>query len=333
MNQEAPRIPDRSVSTGWSSPALRQTLSGLLLLCLSATPLFAAGRVANPVVGLSKMVRFVLGGAEQHMPYEEIDGWVVVGGDMILGRVDEMEPPRAGGHGIHLVAAEVNGWPGAVIPYVLTDEYLALHSRKKFEAAVKQLHKQTNLRLVERTDQASYIKIRTSWLSGGCMSELGYKGRVQSVNLGKGCGSKSTHMHEILHAFGLPHEHQRHDRDEYIIVHEDRIKPGKEGNFTKMSAKQFLNPYPYDYESIMHYGARAFSKNGQKTMEVRSPPAKQGQQIGLRSGLSKGDLRLIEFRVQSQLFLEGKIDGVSSVPTKVSADADALPSSEFFGTY
>lgn len=43
---------------------------------------------------------------------------------------------------------------------------------------------------------------------------------------------------------------------------------------------------PYDYGSVMHYSATAFSKNGRATIE----PKKKGTEIGQRIGFSENDL-------------------------------------------
>jgi hypothetical protein len=46
---------------------------------------------------------------------------------------------------------------------------------------------------------------------------------------------------------------------------------------------------PYDYGSIMHYPATAFSRNGQPTIV-----AKNGAPIGQREGLSAGDIAAMQ---------------------------------------
>ena len=62
--------------------------------------------------------------------------------------------------------------------------------------------------------------------------------------------------HELGHALGLFHEHQRPDRDEYISVVRENIKTGQESNFSPVSPTfiDYLG-VPYDLTSDMHYRA------------------------------------------------------------------------------
>ena len=49
------------------------------------------------------------------------------------------------------------------------------------------------------------------------------------------------------------------NQDSYVIIHEENVKEGKMKNF---KLRQFYKPSsPYDYYSIMHYGAYFFSKD------------------------------------------------------------------------
>lgn len=58
-----------------------------------------------------------------------------------------------------------------------------------------------------------------------------------------------------------------HDRDEYVQIKWENIQEGTENNFNKYSAAQVSHfEEKYDYSSVMHYSAKAFSKNGEPTI-------------------------------------------------------------------
>ena len=60
-----------------------------------------------------------------------------------------------------------------------------------------------------------------------CWSHVGKQSGTQLLSLGDGCEFKGTVIHEIMHALGWYHEHTRLDRDKFIKIHWDKIKPGK----------------------------------------------------------------------------------------------------------
>ncbi|MBX3230583.1 MAG: hypothetical protein KIT84_00085 [Labilithrix sp.] len=99
------------------------------------------------------------------------------------------------------------------------------------------------------------------------------------------CPTGAT-IHEIGHAMGLFHEQTRHDRDEWVKIMWENIQPENRFNFEKHSLVVGADIGPYDFQSIMHYGPRAFSSNGKDTIV-----ALDGTQfVEQRQGLSDGDL-------------------------------------------
>lgn len=58
----------------------------------------------------------------------------------------------------------------------------------------------------------------------------------------------------------------RADRDKFVHIIWENIQRGRERNFEKKRDSKSDNYGPYDYESIMHYDNRAFSRNGHDTI-------------------------------------------------------------------
>lgn len=105
-------------------------------------------------------------------------------------------------------------------------------------------------------------------------------------------------MHEFIHAIGFQHMQSTYDRDDYVIILPENIQEGTASNFDKYD-KDRINDFgiEYDYNSVMHYGPFAFSKNGEPTIISKDPYAKIGQRIGL----SRKDIEKINRMYQCPL--------------------------------
>lgn len=93
-------------------------------------------------------------------------------------------------------------------------------------------------------------------------------------------------MHELGHALGFHHEHERPDRDQYVEIHNENIQEKYQIRFIRTDPNQVLTLGSYDYGSVMHYSLTAFSKNGLKTM---TPKFNYTGKIGQRKRLSRMD--------------------------------------------
>jgi hypothetical protein len=96
-------------------------------------------------------------------------------------------------------------------------------------------------------------------------------------------------LHEIGHAIGFWHEHVRPDRDRFVKLKESNIEPDSLHNFEKKNISEINSlGERYDYNSIMHYSPRSFSRDSAKKTIV---PVSKFKSIGQRLQLSVSDIR------------------------------------------
>ncbi|XP_075158663.1 hatching enzyme 1.2-like [Haematobia irritans] len=178
-------------------------------------------------------------------------------------------------------------WPNGIVPYEIRGNFNA-QDMSIIEHAIAEYHRRTCIRFVRRTSQQDYISIVSG--NSGCWSSVGRVGGKQEVNLqSPGCLTKpGTTIHELMHALGFLHEQNREERDSYVNIQYQNIQPSAMSNFDKAARTQAFG-VPYDYGSVMHYSANAFSTNGRPTIvAVRSMGSSQ---MGQRDGFSAMDVQ------------------------------------------
>lgn len=174
-------------------------------------------------------------------------------------------------------------WPNGNVYYSFAAEITAVE-REQFLDAALEWAAFAKLSFIPRTAQVSYIQV-TRPTTERCDSFVGMvRNRAQVMNLAPGCFVRPVLLHEIGHALGLEHEHQRADRDTYVTVHEDRLSDADKLWYKAYGAT--TNWSSYDFLSIMHYGA---VNKGVTVMEPKPGYGQYLNEMGRQTGLSRLD--------------------------------------------
>jgi hypothetical protein len=185
---------------------------------------------------------------------------VVWGGDIIAGPV----PHAARG----FITSDLKGrWPNRTVPIDWNAIASDTATTAALQTATQAWSAATGIQFPQRTTEPDYLVPDANIIPETCgSSSVGRVGGAQTIHVASGCAVSST-IHELGHALGLLHEHQRLDRDSYIQVHLENLS-GESGcttvdwnpQFEKVRLEGFLSG-PYDVQSIMHYpGATSCSK-------------------------------------------------------------------------
>ncbi|RWS24280.1 Astacin-like metalloprotease toxin, partial [Leptotrombidium deliense] len=135
------------------------------------------------------------------------------------------------------------------------------HNVRLIDEAMKHIEQQTCIKFIPKSNEQNYVHI----FSGeGCYSHVGRIGGAQRLSLHAGCQNFGTVLHELLHAVGFYHAHNRSDRDKYLRIQWSNIVQKQRHNFRQLSAAEnkLFFPNRFDYKSVMLYGPTAFSKDG-----------------------------------------------------------------------
>ena len=133
----------------------------------------------------------------------------------------------------------------------------------------------TMVMCVARTSQLGHLYVddaEDATRASNCFSTIGQSRRLNrlALNLGPNCWTNHTIAHEMGHAFGFVHEHQRPDRDDYVTLDISNIRENAVGNFNRITNLQDRQT-PYDFSSIMHYAANSFAIDPSRPTIIPQP--------------------------------------------------------------
>jgi uncharacterized protein (TIGR03437 family) len=221
--------------------------------------------------------------------------YAVVEGDIIIGRANEIEEYaakwRAGMRGQAALAPAslsqsfgatgTQPWADATMYYMIDSD---VPDQQRILDGIAHWNTRTQFKILPRTSERNYVRFRRVMVDAACYSYLGMIGGEQEIGTTDSCSAGSV-IHELGHAWGLWHEHQRSDRGGNLTVLYDNIDKRYYSDFNQSLTGSRDLSY-YDFGSIMHYGPTGFSRNYQDTLATVPP----GIPFGQRTALSTGDI-------------------------------------------
>lgn len=198
---------------------------------------------------------------------------------------------------IQAASKNIAKWPRGVVPFRFTAPALSAEAKALFRTACQMWEQAVGLngagrKFVSFVEVASasagqHVRVR----AGDPNINQASTGAVEDAFINIGFLNKGSIAHELGHVLGLVHEHQRHDRDQFVTR---GAAVANNANFRLHSASEDTIRTAYDFGSIMHYG-REVILNGQRVVALTPKPGQEGKaaNMGQRNAPSTNDVAAI----------------------------------------
>lgn len=187
-------------------------------------------------------------------PSEKVTSNLVPIGDMLLTKAQfDFHYKRDPNKRVGFTAVD-RKWPSGVVPIKLVEGDFNNEMKEKIRFAmdyimnISCIHFKTDF---DESNLTDYVLVR--YVDKTCSSQVGFLGGRQDLNLYNSCG-KGNIIHELLHTLGFMHMHTSPERDDFVKIIFENIRPETVNNFEKTLAPVSMYNTLYEYSSIMHYG-------------------------------------------------------------------------------
>jgi hypothetical protein len=193
---------------------------------------------------------------KKEVRYNVVEGYAIAAEDIILGK--PKDPTQTTGQ-TTLTSDEIQIWPSTEIQYAF-DSNLSDNSKQTVLAALNQFAKKTSFVFTPYTGyEKDFLVFSAS--DKLCASYVGRIGGAQPILVHPSC-RESEITHELMHAIGFIHEHQRDLRDSFLTIQFNNIQKDKLINFDILPQayqKNYKNSSDLiDFKSLMIYSSNAF---------------------------------------------------------------------------
>jgi len=185
-------------------------------------------------------------------------------GDMIVESEWVLDPEQESsedGISSQYVLKTVRPWVNGILRYQFSKN-INQRERQEFLSYCSGMGEFADVKcLPKRQKDKDFIFIEKTNENVCGLSYLGRAGGQQPLKIR--CWRRRTIQHELMHAFGVAHEHNRMDRDDYISIIWENLDDRFRSQYYKVKLDQvalYLNYY--DFDSILHYDSYSGSKNG-----------------------------------------------------------------------
>ncbi len=157
-----------------------------------------------------------------------------------------------------------SAWPNGYVPFEFAPDVTTANRQGMLNAMWVVSQSSANINFVERANnEVPYVYITNNVPAGAAGVSYGvgltdqYGANEVAIKSGY-WDATFTVAHELMHRLGFHHEQGRPDRHTYVTIEWGHVQAGESSQFD-------IHPYddtlgtPYDYTSIMHYSACAFS--------------------------------------------------------------------------
>ncbi|XP_063842691.1 zinc metalloproteinase nas-15-like [Scylla paramamosain] len=144
-------------------------------------------------------------------------------------------------------------WPGGRLLYQLDfDTESNRYVKDLILSAVDEINAERCVTLTTASSSdVDHVSIR---LGGDYSSHMGRQGGAQNLTVVAETIHRGSVMHELMHALGFGHEHNRPDRDDYVVIDFSNIHDTAKPYFKKYTSQDPVKDeqLAYDYMSLMH---------------------------------------------------------------------------------